>query len=557
MPRYLLAALLLAALPCLAQETGFSREEIRTMHDFGVRMALEGERSPYVIPADLDPGRLVQAETVSFHGLDLQRLPPWLGRFTRLRHLDLSGTQVKAGQLAPLRGMSVLEHLDLTGVPLFAAGGGAADMDPLWGALRNLRILKLGGTKGTAGAYGTLGQLTNLTHLDLSGNGLSDLAPLGLASLQSLRTLNLSGSALGRLDPGLLPPNLSELDLGNSRLTAFTWRDGLDFPQLAQLKLGGNPGLTIDPGWGDVFLMQRLVALEVDSTVAVPKGWREKLIRPQLDAFKQAQPGRMAAIKAGCFAMGEKGQTHQVCVDAFKIGRHEVTFADYDLFCDATGRAKPADAGWGRDQRPAINIDWQDATAYADWVSQVTGGRYRLPTEAEWEYAARAGTGTDYWWGDAIGQNRANCDGCGSRWDNKQTAPVGSFPANPWGLHDTVGNVWEWTCSAYDATYGGGEKTCARKNDAAARVLRGGSWLSYARRARAPVPFRVRRRLPLPQPRRAARPGLLTFTLYDFFPFSLVPTLQRGNAARALRDRSGRWTRSARTCSHAGAWEPE
>jgi len=499
MPRYLLPCLLLAVLPCLtqAQDTGFSREEIRTMHDFGVRMALEGERSPYVIPADSDPARLVLAETISFCGLDLQRLPPWLGRFTRLRHLDLSGTQVKAAQLAPVQAMRVLEHLDLTGVPLFAAGGGAAELDALWGALGNLRILKLGGTLGAASAYGNLGRLANLTHLDLSGNRLGTLVPLGLGSLKSLRTLNLSGSALGQLDPGLLPPNVTELDLSNSGLTAFASRDGLDFPQLGQLKLGGNPGLRIDPAWGDVFLMQRLVALEVDSSVQVPKGWQNKLerqqkeqdrqrqaqrateLRPQLDAFKQALPGRMAAIKAGCFAMGEKGKTHQVCVDAFKIGRYETTFAEYDLFCDATGRAKPADQGWGREQRPVINVSWEDATAFAQWASQVTGGRYRLPTEAEWEYAARAGTSTDYWWGDDIGRSHANCDGCGSQWDNKQTAPVGSFPANPWGLYDTGGNVWEWPCSAYANSYDGKEKTCISNNDAINspnRVIRGGSW---------------------------------------------------------------------------------
>jgi len=478
MPRYPLACLFLAAASSLgqAQDTGFSREEIRTMHDFGVRMALEGERSPYVIPADSDPARLVLAETISFRGLDLQRLPPWLGRFTRLRHLDLSGTQVKAAQLVPVQAMRVLEHLDLTGVPLFAVGAGAADLDALWGALGNLRILKLGGTQGAASAYGNLGRLANLTHLDLSGNRLGTLVPLGLASLKSLRTLNLSGSALGQLDPGRLPPNVTELDLSNSGLTAFASRDGIDFPQLGQLKLGGNPGLRIDPAWGDVFLMQRLVALEVDSSVAVPKGWRDKLMRPQLDAFKQALPGRMAGIKAGCFAMGEKGQTHQVCVDAFKIGRYEVTFAEYDLFCEATGRAKPADEGWGRDQRPAINVSWGDATAYAEWVGQVTGGRYRLPTEAEWEYAARAGTGTEYWWGDAIGQNRANCDGCGSQWDGKQTAPAGNFPANPWGLYDTAGNVFEWTCSAGGDYDGQREKVCIRKNDGAYRVLRGGSW---------------------------------------------------------------------------------
>ncbi len=479
MPRYLFACLFLAAASSLsqAQDAGFSREEIRTMHDFGVRMALEGERSPYVIPADSDPARLVLAETISFRGLDLQRLPPWLGRFTRLRHLDLSGTQVKAAQLAPLQAMRVLEHLDLTGVPLFAAGGGAAELDALWGALGNLRILKLGGTRGAVDAYGNLGRLTNLTHLDLSGNRLGTLASLGLVSLKSLRTLNLSSSALGQLDPGLLPPNLTELDLSNSGLTAFTWRDGLDFPQLGLLKLGGNPGLEIDPAWGDVFLMQRLAALEVDSNIAVPKGWKDRLMRLQFDAFKQTLPGRMAAIKAGCFAMGEKGQTHQVCLDAFKIGRYEVTFAEYDFFCDATGRAKPADQGWGREQRPVINVSWADATAYADWISQVTGGRYRLPTEAEWEYAARAGTGTEYWWGDEVGRNHANCSGCGSQWDGKQTAPAGTFPANPWGLYDTAGNVWEWTCAAYGDYDGQREKICEGNNDAALRVIRGGSWL--------------------------------------------------------------------------------
>ncbi len=499
MPRYLLPCLLLAVLPCLtqAQDTGFSREEIRTMHDFGVRMALEGERSPYVIPADSDPARLVLAETISFRGLDLQRPPPWLGRFTRLRHLDLSGTQVKAAQLAPVQTMRVLEHLDLTGVPLFAASGGAAELDALWGALGNLRILKLGGTLGAAGAYGNLGRLANLAHLDLSGNRLGTLVPLGLASLKSLRTLNLSGSALGQLDPGLLPPNVTELDLSNSGLTAFASRDGLDFPQLGLLKLGGNPRLKIDPAWGDVFLMQRLAALEFDSSVQIPKSWKDKLerqrllpLRPQIDAFKQTLPGRMVAVKAGCFAMGGQGWTHRVCLDAFKIGRYEVTFAEYDLFCEVTGRTKPRDQGWGRDQRPVTNVSWKDANAYAEWVSEVTGGRYRLPTEAEWEYAARAGTTTDYWWGDEIGENRANCIGCGSQWDHKQTAPVGSFPANPWGLYDTVGNVWEWTCSAYGDSDGQREKACAGKNDTSSRLWCGGAWDSDAQHASVPGRFR-------------------------------------------------------------------
>ena len=192
----------------------------------------------------------------------------------------------------------------------------------------------------------------------------------------------------------------------------------------------------------------------------------------------------MVDIKAGCFQMGspesEPGRDdderrHQVCVKAFSIGKTEVTFAEYDRFAKATGRSRPGDSGWGRGRLPVINVTWHDATAYASWLSGETGRRYRLPTEAEWEYAARAGSTTAYPWGSSVGRDRANCDGCGSRWDNRQTAPVGLFEANGWGLHDTVGNVWEWTCSEYDEGYGGAERSCT-SGRAGRRVLRGGSW---------------------------------------------------------------------------------
>lgn len=142
--------------------------------------------------------------------------------------------------------------------------------------------------------------------------------------------------------------------------------------------------------------------------------------------------------------------------------------------------------GLGRGERPVINVTWHDAVAYAEWLSEQTGQRYRLPTEAEWEYAARAGTETAYWWGNDISNNRANCDGCCSRWDDKQTAPIGSFPANPWGLHDTAGNVWEWTCSEYDDDYGGAETRCISNNRSdARRVYRGGSWFGNPRWVRS------------------------------------------------------------------------
>jgi formylglycine-generating enzyme required for sulfatase activity len=201
------------------------------------------------------------------------------------------------------------------------------------------------------------------------------------------------------------------------------------------------------------------------------------------DSLKDGSSGpEMVVIPAGSFRMGDiqgggssdEQPVHSVSVGQFAMGKFEVTFAEYDKFAEATGRKKPSDSGWGRGNRPVINVSWYDATAYTEWLSNQTGKQYRLPTEAEWEYAARAGTETKYWWGNEIGSNRANCDGCGSQWDNKQTAPVGSFSANQFGLYDTSGNVWEWNCSEYDSKYNGKEKACLNSNEY--RVLRGGSW---------------------------------------------------------------------------------
>ncbi|MCK5521795.1 MAG: SUMF1/EgtB/PvdO family nonheme iron enzyme [Thiomargarita sp.] len=191
----------------------------------------------------------------------------------------------------------------------------------------------------------------------------------------------------------------------------------------------------------------------------------------------------MVMIPAGSFQMGDiqgggdsdELPVHWVSVNAFAMGRYEVTFAEYDRFADATGRGKPDDEGWGRGNRPVINVSWNDATAYTAWLSTQTGKAYRLPTEAEWEYAARAGTEKKYWWGNDIGSNQANCSGdyCGDSFE--YTALVGSFAANPYGLYDTVGNVWEWTCSEYESSYNGKEEYCG-SGDSWQPVVRGGSW---------------------------------------------------------------------------------
>ena len=199
----------------------------------------------------------------------------------------------------------------------------------------------------------------------------------------------------------------------------------------------------------------------------------------------------MVVVPAGRFRMGcvsgatcfdDELPVREVRLRSFALSKHEVVFAEYDRFAEARSRDRPNDEGWGRGDRPAINVSWEDATAYADWLSAQTGEGYRLPSEAEWEYAARAGTTMRYAWGPFIGRNQANCEGCGSRWDGVRTAPAGSFAANAWGLHDMHGNVWEWVADCWHADYARAPvdgSAWTHGGDCGRRVLRGGSWYSY------------------------------------------------------------------------------
>ncbi|MGF1614847.1 MAG: bifunctional serine/threonine-protein kinase/formylglycine-generating enzyme family protein [Gammaproteobacteria bacterium] len=225
-----------------------------------------------------------------------------------------------------------------------------------------------------------------------------------------------------------------------------------------------------------------------------------------------AKGPKMVVIPAGSFIMGspeheegrkfDEGPQHRVTISKpFAIGRYEVTFDEYDHFTRETGREQPSDKGMGRGRRPVIDVYWYDAAAYAKWLAEQTGEKYRLPSEAEWEYAARAGTATRFWWDDDVGRNRANCDGCGSRWDAKATAPVGSFAPNPFGIYDTAGNVSEWTQDCYKMNYEGVPtdgsawlpEKCVTDPELASRfltsfqshVVRGGSWQEPSRRVRS------------------------------------------------------------------------
>ncbi len=196
----------------------------------------------------------------------------------------------------------------------------------------------------------------------------------------------------------------------------------------------------------------------------------------------------MVVIPAGSFMMGsndfnEEKPIHRVTIrKPFAVGKYAVTFREWDA-CTADGGCKgyrPHDEGWGRGDRPVINVNWKDAQAYLRWLSRKSGAEYRLLSEAEWEYAARAGTTTRYYWGDKLGSGNANCRVCGSQWDAKQTAPVGSFRANAFGLYDVLGNVWEWVEDCYHSSYTGAPSDGGAwtSGDCSERVLRGGTWAS-------------------------------------------------------------------------------
>lgn len=210
----------------------------------------------------------------------------------------------------------------------------------------------------------------------------------------------------------------------------------------------------------------------------------------------------MVHIPAGTFMMGspesekdrkpDEGPQREVTIAAFEIGKYEITFDEYGAFAQATNRVLLDVRGWGLGKRPVIYVSWDDAKAYVKWLSEQTGKQYRLPTEAEWEYAARAGTQTRYWWDNDIGNNNAVCDGCGSQWDNKYTAPVGSFKANTFDLHDTAGNVWEWVEDCWHDDYrnaptDGSAWLDANGGNCNRRVTRGGSWGNSPLRLRSAV----------------------------------------------------------------------
>jgi formylglycine-generating enzyme required for sulfatase activity len=235
----------------------------------------------------------------------------------------------------------------------------------------------------------------------------------------------------------------------------------------------------------------------MDPTALTVEQEKAKAAKPGSD-FRECASGCpvMIVIPAGKFMMGSpenepdreagEGPQHEVTVaKPFAVSKFEVTFEEWDACVAATACPRVPDR-WGRGEMPVINVSWGDAKQYVGWLSRLTGKEYRLLTEAEWEYAARAGANTRYSWGDDPGMGNANCDGCGSQWDLRQTAPVGSFKPNAFGLYDMHGNVWEWVEDSWHENYDGAPTDASawlRGGDSSFRVARGGSWRNESTRS--------------------------------------------------------------------------
>lgn len=256
--------------------------------------------------------------------------------------------------------------------------------------------------------------------------------------------------------------------------------------------------------------------------VALLKDYPERARALALRAIRSAlgELDVMVPIPAGAFIMGDSNKsssqkpTRHARIEPFKIGKFPVTFEEYDAFCEATGywlkqgRGEPApsDNSWGRGRQPVINVSWYDAKAYIDWLNSWTAGGYRLPTEAEWEYACRAGTQSAYWFGqaspDAYAWYRDNSE--------KRTHPVGQKTPNPWGLFDMLGNVAEWTEDCWHADFRGAPRDGSAwiDGDSNLRVQRGGSFAGSAHMLQS-----------------AARTGGGATVRYSAFGFRLAQTI--------------------------------
>jgi formylglycine-generating enzyme required for sulfatase activity/serine/threonine protein phosphatase PrpC len=227
----------------------------------------------------------------------------------------------------------------------------------------------------------------------------------------------------------------------------------------------------------------------------------EPIVEPEPEYVDQADVFRdklksggygptMIKVPEGSFRMGgasaiiaaDEVPRHNVTIASFMAGVYEVTFAEYYRFADATGRKKPKSNGWDVKTHPVVEVTWDDALAYTRWLGKQTGKQYRLLSESEWEYVARAGTTRSFWWGSKVGTNNAHCFDCKSDYSTSKPAKVGTYKPNPFGLYDTAGNVFEWVHDCYHRNYKDApdDGSVWEGGDCEVRIVRGGAYRSPA-----------------------------------------------------------------------------
>ncbi|BBJ24110.1 formylglycine-generating enzyme family protein [Candidatus Nitrotoga sp. AM1P] len=277
----------------------------------------------------------------------------------------------------------------------------------------------------------------------------------------------------------------------------------------------------------------------------------EQIRQEQLKAAKKAglapvfrdgpDNPEMVVIPAGSYRMGDVSDKHKVTISrSFAVGKYPVTVEEWRRYVDAKSVVAkepmsvyfgapgdgsevkpyvepedpphcPSDNGWVGTTLPVTNVSWFDAQDYVRWLTTQTGQTYRLLTEAEWEYVCRAGSVTEYYWGDEIGDNNCNCQDSGSKWSCKRASRVGNFAPNVFGVYDMLGNVWEWVEDHWHNNYEGAptdETAWTYGGNQQGRVVRGGSWDCSPKLSRS-----------------ASRARAVTSSRYDDFGFRIASTL--------------------------------
>lgn len=460
------------------------------------RLDLRGNQLSGSIPPEL--GTLTGLTELILWGNQLSgNIPPELGSLSNLRNLTLAANRLSGSIPPELGNLASLNWLNLDDNQL------SGSIPPELGNLSNLTILSLPGNQLSSSIPPELGNLTNLTNLWLYRNQLSGSIPPELSSLTNVLELSLHSNQLS----GSIPPKLGNLSsvknlsLFNNHLSGEIPPELSGLADLSLLHLHKNQLSGSLPA-----NLVNLTALRdfnfADTNLCEPvdeafQTWLSGIAHVSSTGITCAEMKHdpvsgidFVWVAEGCFQMGSpdseaersfhEGPVHEICVDGFWMGKYEVTQAQWQSVMGSNP------SNFKGDLHPVEMVSWNEAQEFLQTLNAAAGKEmYRLPTEAEWEYAARAGTTTTFSFGNTISTDLANYDGENYTYDSgakgiyrERSTEVGSFPPNDWGLYDMHGNASEWCQDWYDGEY---YSKSPRENPQGPssgiyRVVRGGSW---------------------------------------------------------------------------------